>query len=53
MLEQADIKVADIAERVGYLSPQSFVRAFRQVTGMTPGEYREHYLQNPSNRKEE
>jgi two-component system, response regulator YesN len=41
LLKNTDMKVADIAINVGYLSSQSFVRVFRQVTGMTPGEFRE------------
>lgn len=41
MLEDPDIKIGDIAETVGYSSDVSFRRAFKKVTGMTPGAYRE------------
>lgn len=44
LLGNSEIKVADIAEKVGYLSSQSFTRAFRQVTGVTPGEFRDSCL---------
>ncbi|MNC10231.1 HTH-type transcriptional activator Btr [compost metagenome] len=46
LLEKPEIKVADIAGKIGYLSSQSFARAFRQVMGITPGEYRERHLQD-------
>ena len=36
------VKLADIAEKVGYTSDLSFRRAFKKVTGMNPGEYREN-----------
>lgn len=44
LLENPNNKIADIAEKVGYLSSQSFARAFRQETGLTSGEYRDNYL---------
>ncbi|MGN7455413.1 helix-turn-helix transcriptional regulator [Paenibacillus pasadenensis] len=37
LLKIPDIKVADIAEQVGYLSSQDVARAFRQATGLTRG----------------
>jgi AraC-like DNA-binding protein len=42
MLADSDIKINDIAERVGY-QPSYFNRLFKKHTGMTPGQYREHY----------
>ncbi|MEK5029982.1 helix-turn-helix domain-containing protein [Paenibacillus sp. FSL R7-0302] len=32
--------VQSIAERVGYLYPMSFIRVFKKLEGITPGEYR-------------
>lgn len=37
-------KIQDIAVEVGYLTVQSFTKAFKMETGKTPGEYREHVL---------
>jgi YesN/AraC family two-component response regulator len=42
MLADSDIKINDIAERVGY-QPSYYNRLFKKHTGMTPGQYREHY----------
>lgn len=39
------VKQSDIPEKIGYLSSQSFTRAFKQHTGKTPGEYRSEHLQ--------
>ncbi len=30
----------DIALEVGYYNPTSFIRRFKQLTGMTPGEHK-------------
>lgn len=35
------LKIDDIALRVGYLSRNSFIKAFRKTEGVTPGKYRE------------
>jgi two-component system response regulator YesN len=40
-LMETDMKVIDIAEKVGYRSPQNFIRSFRRIEGQTPGQYRE------------
>lgn len=40
LLSQTGMKVQDIAVEVGFLSAQSFVKFFRGVVGITPGEYR-------------
>ncbi|MDF2959617.1 MAG: transcriptional regulator, AraC family [Paenibacillus sp.] len=40
-LLETDMKVSEIAERVGYSSPQNFIRYFRKMEGVTPGQYRE------------
>lgn len=39
-LEETSRKIADIAQSVGYLNVQSFIRAFKKYCNMTPGEYR-------------
>lgn len=41
--------IADIAERLGYAETRSFLRRFKQWTGTTPGEFREHYRSGPGN----
>ena len=41
MIKNTDMKIWDIAEAVGYTSDASFRRAFKRITGITPGEYRE------------
>lgn len=35
-LLQSDAKINDVAERLGFTEPSSFVRSFRNWTGMTP-----------------
>lgn len=40
LLEDKELSVARIAERVGYYSASSFIHVFKKTTGMTPGEYR-------------
>lgn len=41
LLATTELSVNDIAKEVGYLNSSSFVRRFKQLTGSTPGEYRE------------
>lgn len=40
-------KIQDVAQLVGYLTVQSFAKAFKMDTGQTPGEYREQLLRRP------
>jgi len=40
LLLSTDLKMIDIAYECGYTNEKSFYRAFKQVTGMTPGEYK-------------
>jgi AraC-like DNA-binding protein len=39
-LSSGDLPAAEIALLLGYSEPSVFFRAFRQWTGLTPGEYR-------------
>ena len=39
-------RVAEVAERLGYSSPQSFSRMFRNNMGCSPSEFREKSLEN-------
>jgi len=43
LLTQTDLSVQEIGQRVGMLNVSSFIRSFKQQTGMTPGQYRSVY----------
>ncbi|RAV23146.1 hypothetical protein DQG23_02825 [Paenibacillus contaminans] len=40
LLVESDQKIQHIAEQVGYVNVNSFIRMFKKVTGTTPGEYK-------------
>lgn len=40
MLEDSQLKIQDIAEKLGYTSQRGFMRAFKKCTGLAPGQYR-------------
>ncbi|MEC0265739.1 helix-turn-helix domain-containing protein [Paenibacillus anseongense] len=40
-LSSTEMKITDIAERLQYTNAQNFIRQFRKLEGMTPGQYRE------------
>lgn len=42
LLRDSELKVGDIAERVGYPDVRHFSQIFRKKTGCTPSEYRQH-----------
>lgn len=44
LLGEPNWKIQDIALQVGYLTVQSFAKAFKMETGKAPGEYREQLL---------
>ena len=44
LLADNSVKIQDVAARTGYISPQSFTRAFRNKFGIAPTEYREFHL---------
>ena len=50
MLENSTVKIQDIAIATGFLSSQAFVKFFKGIVGMTPGEYR--FIMNIQNREE-
>lgn len=43
LLIQHDVPIKNIAYRVGFSEPSAFIRAFKNWTGLTPGEYRENH----------
>ncbi|MBW7453673.1 helix-turn-helix domain-containing protein [Paenibacillus sepulcri] len=48
MLEETDLKISQIAEKLRYHNSQNFIRYFRKMVGMTPGAYREQHLKGLS-----
>lgn len=40
LITSTELSINDIALKVGYHQPSSFIRMFKQSTGKTPGEYR-------------
>ncbi|MNP34869.1 HTH-type transcriptional regulator YesS [compost metagenome] len=39
-LEQTNVKISTLAEELSYSNTSSFIRVFRRVVGVTPGQYR-------------
>jgi len=44
LLESSAYNINQIADKVGYLNVESFVRIFKNLTGFTPSEYRQKFL---------
>lgn len=42
-LVNTDMKISDIAEKLEYNNAQNFIRSFRKIEDMTPGQYRKNY----------
>jgi len=42
-LRETDMSVAEIAERLRYSNSQNFIRFFKKMEGVTPGQYRNAY----------
>ncbi|ALS28105.1 AraC family transcriptional regulator [Paenibacillus sp. 32O-W] len=42
-LKDGTMKINEIAERLSYTNATGFIRTFRKMTGMTPGQYREEH----------
>ena len=45
LLSQTDTPIQEIGRQVGMLNVSSFIRFFKQQTGLTPGQYREKYAE--------
>lgn len=43
LLISTNLTLSMISEEVGYYNQNSFIRRFKQITGMTPGDYRKNY----------
>lgn len=43
-LAETDMSIKDIASRLQYNNPQNFIRSFRKLEGMTPGQYRSKHI---------
>lgn len=41
LLRDPNVRISEIAGQCGYSNPNYFAKAFKETTGMTPGEYRE------------
>lgn len=41
LLREPSVRITEIAQRCGYSNSNYFAKAFKETTGMTPGEYRE------------
>ena len=46
-LQTTDIEVAELSELLHFTSPSYFIKLFRENTGMTPGEFRNHHTCEP------
>lgn len=42
-LRETDWKIGDISDKLNYNSPAAFIRYFRNMEGITPGEYRKRH----------
>jgi two-component system, response regulator YesN len=51
LLKESSDSVAQIAYRVGYLNPDSFMKMFKRVTGTTPSEFRANINSNEKSKK--
>ncbi|HML45761.1 MAG TPA: helix-turn-helix domain-containing protein [Clostridia bacterium] len=40
LFERTDLPVKDVVERVGYIDTRSFIRKFKSIEGVTPGQYK-------------
>lgn len=43
LLREGNMKIAEIAQTFHYNSSASFIRSFKKIEGMTPGQYRKKY----------
>jgi AraC-like DNA-binding protein len=47
LLQQDELTMQEISARCGYSAQSSFVRAFKEVHGITPGQWRSRYVPLP------
>jgi len=47
LLQSTHLKITEIAARTGYLNDNSFIRSFRKVYHLTPGQYRNMQRRSP------
>lgn len=52
MLEESDMTLAQIADSLGYCNQHFFSRQFRQITGQSPGVYRQSTLRSTPGRED-
>ena len=45
LLNETDLKIADIAQMTGFVDSNAFIRIFKKLKGTTPGKYKEGILQ--------
>ncbi len=43
LLATTEASITDIGEQVGYLSSNTFIKTFKKLNGITPGEFRKNY----------
>ena len=48
LLETTNLSIRDIGVQVGYYDSGSFIRRFKQVTGVTPQQYRQSRAESKS-----
>ena len=41
LLTKSTIPISEISAKLGYMNPESFVRAFKSITGVSPGVFRQ------------
>ena len=44
LLKKTNLNISDVAMLVGYTDSNSFIRAFKKLCGITPGNYRKNIL---------
>lgn len=48
LLMDTFLSLEEISEKVGYANPETFIRAFKRVRGMTPNQFRRKNKQSPA-----
>ena len=51
LIQEGKLKIADIAEKVGYTNDQTFRRAFKRVMGVSPTAYKDACMGVPGKRR--